>query len=70
MGCVGMAVLPLIRDEATINCSVSILNGITDQCHISASESFEPVILGVVLIIAPCTLDPFCCATTIECNVT
>lgn len=54
-----MAVLLLIRDEAAINRSMSILNGITDWCHISASEIFEPVILGVMLIIAPCTHDPF-----------
>lgn len=54
-----MAVLSLIRDEATINCSMSILNEITDWSHISASELFEPVILGVILIIAPCTHDPF-----------
>lgn len=58
MGCVGMAVLPLIRDEATINCFMSISNGITDWCRISASELFEPVILGVMLIIAPYTHDP------------
>lgn len=59
MGCVGMAVLLLIRDEAAINRSMSILNGITDWCHISASEIFEPVILGVMLIIAPVHMTLF-----------
>lgn len=59
MGCVGMAVLPLIRHEAAINHSMPILNGIIDWCHISASELFEPVILDVMFIIAPCTHDPF-----------
>lgn len=53
-----MAVLPLIRDEATINRSMPISNGITDWCHISANELFEPVILGVMLIIARSIHDP------------